>query len=100
MRRSRGGLAGMARRKAPELPSGRSDLPPAGLFDGHVVTRMAAFIEPGDPPGGHDAFRRLHEAERGWLLEHGYVRPDGHVDWSRFNADYNRPTYYGGPATP
>lgn len=84
MRRSRGGLVGMARRKAaPEPPSGRSELPPPELFDGHVVTRMAAFVQPGDAPGGHLAFRRLKEAQHVWLLEHGYQGRQGHADWSR-----------------
>jgi len=98
VRRSRGGLVGMARRKAPEPPSGRSELPPPELFDGHVVTRMVAFIEPGDPPSGYAGWRRLKEAQRVWLIEHGYEGKQGHMDWSRFNADYNRPAYYGGPA--
>jgi len=95
VRRSRGGLV-MARRKAPEALSGGSELPPAGLFDGHVVTRMVAFIEPGDPPGGHAAFRRMKSAQHVWLLGHGYEGRQGHADWGRFNRDHNRPVFYGG----
>ena len=92
------GLVGVvALRKAPEPSSGRSELPPPELFDGNVVTRMAAFIEAGDPPGGYDAFRRLKDAQREWLIGHGYAGKQGHADWPRFNRDFNRPNYYGGP---
>ena len=94
---SAGRVSVIARRRASGPPSGRSELPPAELFDGHVVTRMAAFVEPGDPPGGHAAFRRLKSAQHVWLLEHGYEGRQGHMDWSRFGADHNRPAYYGGP---
>ncbi len=87
----------MARRKAPEPPSGADGTPPAGWFDGDVVTRMVGFVEAGDPPGGYAAFRRLKEAQHVWLIEHGYQGRQGHADWSRFNRDFNRPAYYGGP---
>ncbi len=86
-------------RRLPERPAepGAGGAPPAGLFDGAVTARMAAFVEPGDPPGGHAAFRRLKEAQREWLAERGYLQTSGHVDWFRFRADFNRPAYYGGP---
>ncbi len=86
------------RLRAPGPPSGADGgIPPPGLFDGHVVTRMVGFIEPGDPPSGSAAFRRLKEAQREWLAERGYLQTSGDVDWFRFRADFNRPAYYGGP---
>jgi len=89
----------MARRKPPGPPPGADGTPPPELFDGDVVTRMVAFIEPGDPPSpwGYAAFRRLKDAQRVWLTEHGYEGKQGHMDWGRFNRDFNRPAYYGGP---
>lgn len=85
------------RLRAPGPPSGADGIPPPELFDGHVVTRMVGFIEPGDPPSGYAAWRRLKEAQREWLILHGYEGRQGHMDWGRFNRDHNRPTYYGGP---
>ncbi len=87
----------MARRKAPGPPPGADGIPPPELFDGHVVTRMVAFIEAGDPPGGYAAFRRLKSAQREWLIEHGFDGRQGHVDWGRFNRAHDSPAYNGGP---
>jgi len=77
----------MARRKAPGPPSGRSELAPAELFDGHVTARMAAFVQAGDPPGGHAAFRRVEVGAAGLVIEHGYAGKQGHMDWSRFRVE-------------
>jgi len=110
----------VALRKAPEPSSGRSELPPAELFDDHVVTRMQAFHDASETvpdwwsqrePTSYygtraeqegrwreaSAFRRLKDAQREWLIGHGYEGRQGHMDWGRFNRDYNRPAYYGGP---
>ncbi len=112
MRRSRGGLVGMARRKAPDpavSPTGDAVMPEH--LRGHICTRMAAFYDPSESvpdwwaprePLGYygsrskqegrwreaTAFRRAQEARHAWLVEAGYVRPGGHVDWQRFRADY------------
>lgn len=107
----------MKRRTA--ATSGAQAVMPEHL-SGPVYQRMAAFYDPSETVPDwwspreplsyygtrekqegrwreYSAWQRAQEARHAWLAEHGYVRPNGHVDWGRFNRDFNRPVFYGGP---
>ena len=69
---------------------------------------MAAFYDPDETPSdwwfnpdspksrqeqangwrAAQAVRRVQDAKKQWLTEHGYVRPDGHVDSQRFRREH------------
>lgn len=73
---------------------------------GPLLARAQHYYDPTEPvPSGSSnltpaeeacwrwcrAFRRAQDAQRTWLMGHGYADVQGHVDWHRYRADWPSP---------